>query len=79
MQRVLKSAMQLSLRPATPEKVSSKSAYYLPSRYIEGVIFNQQEKYKSAVRAFRDVYREEVDVYNDAREVRKMNDLKDLS
>ena len=61
------------------EKVSSKSPYYLPSRYIEGVIFNQQEKYKSAVRAFRDVYREEVDVYNDAREVRKMNDLKDLS
>ena len=61
------------------EKVSSKSAYYLPSRYIEGVIFNQQEKYKSAVRAFRDVYREEVDIYNDTREVRKMNDLKDLS
>ena len=61
------------------EKVSSKSSYYLPSRYIEGIIFNQQEKFKSAVRAFRDVYREEVDIYNDAREVRKMNDLKDLS
>ena len=61
------------------EKVSSKSPYYLPSRYIEGVIFNQQDKLKSSVRAFREVYREEVDVYNDPREVRKLNDLKDLA
>ncbi len=61
------------------EKVSSKSPYYLPSRYIEGVIFNQQEKFKSSVRAFREVYREEVDVYNDPREIGKVNDLKDLS
>jgi tetratricopeptide (TPR) repeat protein len=61
------------------EKISSKSAFYLPSRYVEGVIFNEQEKYKSAVRAFRDVYREEVEVYNDPREIRKINDLRDLS
>lgn len=60
-------------------KVSSKSAFYLQSRYIEGVIFNEQEKYKSAVRAFRDVYKEEVDVYNDPKELKKVNNLKDLS
>ena len=60
-------------------KVSSKSAFYLQSRYVEGVIFNEQEKYKSAVRAFRDVYKEEVDVYNDPKELKKVNNLKDLS
>lgn len=60
-------------------KVSSKSTFYLQSRYIEGVIFNEQEKYKSSVRAFRDVYREEVDIYNDPKELQKVNNLKDLS
>ena len=61
------------------EKISSKSSFYLPSRYIEGVIFNEQEKFKSAVRAFRDVYTEEVENFNDAREVQKVNELRDLS
>ena len=55
------------------EKVSSKSSYYLPSRYIEG-ISSISKKSQVGARAFRDVYREEVDIYNDAREVRKMND-----
>ena len=40
------------------EKVSPNSVLYLKSRYIEGVIYTQQEKLKSAVRAFRDVYSE---------------------
>jgi tetratricopeptide (TPR) repeat protein len=70
---------ELSLARENFGKVSSKSGLYLKSRYIEGVIFNEQEKYKSAVRAFRDVYREEVDIYNDPREKQAMNDLKDLS
>jgi tetratricopeptide (TPR) repeat protein len=60
-------------------KVSSKSSFYLQSRYVEGVIFNEQEKYKSAVRAFRDVYKEEIDVYDDPKELTKVNNLKDLS
>lgn len=60
-------------------KVSSKSSFYLQSRYIEGIILNEQEQYKSAVRAFRDVYREEVDIYNDPKELKRVNNLKDLS
>ena len=59
-------------------KVSSKSSFYLQSRYIEGIIFNEQEKHKSSVRAFRDVYREEIEVYNDPKESKRVNNLKDL-
>ena len=60
-------------------EVSSKSDLYLRSKYFEGVIYNQQGKLKSAVRSFRDVYREEVEVYNDARELKEVEQLKDLS
>ncbi len=70
---------ELSLARENFGKVSSKSSLYLKSRYIEGVIFNEQEKYKSAVRAFRDVYREDIDIYNDPRELKAVNNLKDLS
>ena len=70
---------ELSLARENFGKVSSKSSFYLKSRYIEGVIFNEQEKYKSAVRAFRDVYREDMDIYNDPRELLTVNNLKDLS
>jgi tetratricopeptide (TPR) repeat protein len=72
-------SQELSMARENFGKVSSKSSLYLKSRYIEGVIFNEQEKYKSAVRAFRDVYREDVDIYNDPRELQTMNNLKDLS
>ena len=70
---------ELSMARENFGKVSSKSSLYLKSRYIEGVIFNEQEKYKSSVRAFRDVYREDIDVYNDPRELESVNNLKDLS
>ena len=60
-------------------QVSSKSDLYLRSKYFDGVIYNQQGKLKSAVRAFRDVYREEVAVYNDPRELEEVERLKDLS
>ena len=43
------------------------------------MIFNEQEKYKSAVRAFRDVYKEEIDIYDNPNELTKVNNLKDLS
>jgi tetratricopeptide (TPR) repeat protein len=60
-------------------QVSSKSSLYLNARYFEGVIFNEQGKLKSAVRAFRDVYREDVEVYNDPQELESVEQLKDLA
>jgi tetratricopeptide (TPR) repeat protein len=60
-------------------QVSSKSPLYLRSEYFRGVIYNEQGKLKSAVRSFRDVYRQEVEVYNDPRYLREVEELKDLS
>lgn len=60
-------------------QVSTKSPLYLKSEYFRGVIYNQQGKLKSAVRSFRDVYREEVEVYNDTRYLREVEELKDLA
>ncbi|MBM76630.1 MAG: hypothetical protein CMK59_14585 [Proteobacteria bacterium] len=62
------------------EKVSPNSVLYLKSRYIEGVIYTQQEKLKSAVRAFRDVYSERERIEpTDAREKQLIEDLTDLA
>jgi tetratricopeptide (TPR) repeat protein len=52
---------------------------YLNARYFEGVIFNEQGRLKSAVRAFRDVYREDVEVYNDPQELETIEQVKDLA
>jgi tetratricopeptide (TPR) repeat protein len=60
-------------------QVSSKSSLYLNARYFEGVIFNEQGRLKSAVRAFRDVYREDVEVYNDPQELESIEQVKDLA
>jgi tetratricopeptide (TPR) repeat protein len=60
-------------------QVSSKSSLYLNARYFEGVIFNEQGRLKSAVRAFRDVYREDVEVYNDPQELETIEQVKDLA
>jgi tetratricopeptide (TPR) repeat protein len=60
-------------------QVSSKSPLYLNSEYFRGVIYNQQGKLKSAVRSFRDVYREDVEVYNDPRYLQDVEDLKDMA
>jgi hypothetical protein len=59
-------------------QVSTKSSMYLKAKYFEGVIANQQEKQKQAVRAF-------IEVYNDGPsrappdEVAEVDRLKDLS
>lgn len=60
------------------QQVSPQSDLYLRAKYIEGEIHNQQGKYKSAVKAFRDVYQAEV-VPRDDMEAKQLNDLKDLS
>lgn len=60
-------------------QVPQKSPLYLRSEYFRGVIYNQQGKLKSAVRSFRDVYREEVDYYNDPRYLKEIEDIKALS
>ena len=60
-------------------QVSPKSPLYLKAEYYRGVIFNQQGKLKSAVRSFRNVYKEEVDFYNDARALAEIEDIKSMA
>jgi tetratricopeptide (TPR) repeat protein len=60
-------------------QVGQSSPYFLKANYFMGVIYTQQSKYKSAVRSFRDVYRQEVEVYNDPRYLKEVEDLKQLS
>jgi hypothetical protein len=59
-------------------QVSTKSSLYLKSKYFEGVISNQQEKQKQAVRAFIEVAKADIgEVSPD--EVVEVDRLKDLS
>lgn len=60
------------------EQISSKSDLYLRSKYFEGVIHNERGKLKSAVKSFRDVYQAEAPATDD-RQLRELEDLKDLS
>lgn len=59
-------------------QISAKSDLYLRSKYYEGVIYNKQGKLKSAVRSFRDVFKEDVEVANDL-ELRQVDDIKNLA
>ncbi len=59
-------------------QISSKSELYLRSKYYEGIIFNKQGKLKSAVRAFRDVVREEVELAS-PEELQRVRDLQNLA
>ena len=60
--------------------ISTKSDLYLKSKYFEGVIYRQQDRYKSSVKSFRDVIRdsEQVTLYTEE-EVRDVERLTDLS
>jgi hypothetical protein len=60
-------------------QVSTKSPLFLKSEYFRGVIYNQQNKLKSAVRSFRDVYRAEAEVTNDPRYLKEVEEVKDLA
>jgi tetratricopeptide (TPR) repeat protein len=60
-------------------QVSTKSPLFLKSEYFRGVIYNQTGKLKSAVRSFRDVYRAEVDIVDDPRYLKEIEELKDLA
>jgi len=68
----------LSGARASFSQVDANSVLGLKAKYFEGVIYNEQGKLKSAVRSFRDVYREEVDPRN-ARESQDLARLKDLA
>jgi tetratricopeptide (TPR) repeat protein len=59
-------------------QISSKSDLYLKSKYFEGAINTERSKYRSAVKAFSDVYRAEF-APRDARHLEEINHLKDLS
>ena len=73
-------AGDLNLAQSNFEKVAPDSVLYLKSRYIEGVIYSEQEKLKSAVRAFRDVYKErDIIEPGDDREREVIEDLTDLA
>ena len=60
------------------QQISSKSDLYLRSKFFEGTIHHERGKYKSAVKAFRDVYQSEA-APKDPRELKRMENLKDLS
>ncbi len=60
-------------------QVSPKSELYLKSKYLEGIIFNRQGKLKSAVKSFRDVYREPVEATADPAELAEIDSLKDMA
>jgi tetratricopeptide (TPR) repeat protein len=61
-------------------QISTKSDVYLKSKFFEGVIYNKQGRLKSAVKSFRDVYRDssQVDIYTE-QELAEVEDLADLS
>ncbi len=59
-------------------QISTRSDLYLRAKYFEGVIYNRQGRLKSAVRSFRDVVREDVEV-GSPRELQEVKDLKNLS
>ena len=60
------------------QQISSKSNLYLKSKFFEGTINHERGKYKSAVKAFRDVYQSEA-VPKDPRDLESMENLKDLA
>lgn len=59
-------------------QVGANSLLGLKAKYFEGVIYNEQGKLRSAVRSFRDVYREEVDPRTE-REAKELVRIKDLA
>ncbi len=59
-------------------QISTRSDLYLRAKYFEGVIYNRQGRLKSAVRSFRDVVREDVEV-GSPQELQRVKDLKNLS
>lgn len=70
---------ELATALANFQEVSSKSDHYLKSLYFEGVINNEQQKLKTAVKKFRDVYREEDPIFSNEREKEEMLQLQDLA
>jgi hypothetical protein len=60
------------------QQISSKSNLFLRSKYYEGVINHERSKFKSAVKAFRDVYASDAQPA-DAREAEEYAALRDLS
>lgn len=60
------------------QQISSKSNLYMRSKYYEGVINHERSKYRSAVAAFREVYKAD-NQPADAREAKEYAALKDLS
>lgn len=61
------------------QEVSSRSDHFLRALYFEGVINNEQERLKTAVKKFRDVYRAEDLVFSNEREQQEMLQLQDLA
>jgi len=61
------------------QQVSSKSDLGLKAKYYEGVIDEQRGKLKSAVKSFKEVYQAAPPDATDDRQIKQINDLKDLS
>lgn len=60
------------------QQISSKSNLYMRSKYYEGVINHERSKFRSAVKAFRDVYQADNQPADD-REAKEYASLRDLS
>jgi tetratricopeptide (TPR) repeat protein len=60
------------------QQISNKSNLYLRSKYFEGIIAYQREKYQSAVKAFKEVYDSEFPA-SDQREAKEYARLRTLS
>jgi hypothetical protein len=60
------------------QQISTKSTLYLKSKYFEGVISYQREKYQSAVKAFKEVYDSDFQA-SDQREAQEFKRLRTLS
>lgn len=81
MGRKLYDKEQLSKSGKYFQQISQKSDLFLRAKYYEGVIHHQRGKYKSAVKAFRDVYKSEAgqNFALDQKGLDELEDLKDLS
>jgi tetratricopeptide (TPR) repeat protein len=59
-------------------QISDRSDQFLRAKYFEGVIYNRQGRLKSAVRSFRDVVQQDVEV-DTPRALAEVKDIKNLS
>ena len=61
------------------EEISPSSSRYVKASYLRGVIFTQQNKFKSATKAFRDTIQHDLSSYTQAADLRDAKATQDLA